>query len=204
MAPVTAQVTAGRFRRPSGVARSMSTLPDNVKSLLDAGTYVTLTTLKQDGTPHSTVMWADYDGEDIVFATVIGRLKEKHLRNDPRVAVSLFDPENPYSYTTINGTATLNIEGGKELIQQLSQKYRGQPYTWDEGTDNVRVVVRVTPEPGGCRTGSHTGAEPTQNRGGSGRVVRAVRHHRHGCGRVLCISRYRNHVVWSAVTAPPE
>jgi PPOX class probable F420-dependent enzyme len=123
------------------------TLPENVKKLLDAATFVTLTTLTADGSPHSTVMWADYDGDDVVFATVVGRLKERHLRREPRVSVSLFDPDNPYSYTTVNGDARIEDgPAGAELIQKLSHKYRGQPYTWDEGTDNVRVVVRVTPQ----------------------------------------------------------
>ena len=120
-------------------------LPDQAKVLLDKPTFVTLTTLREDGTPHSTVMWADRDGDDIVFATVIGRVKERHLRRDPRVSVSFFDPDNEYTYITINGTATLE-EGGAELIQELSKKYRGEPYTWDEGTDNVRVLVRVKPD----------------------------------------------------------
>src|SRR5579862_1583391 len=98
----------------------MTELPQRVKTLLDTATFVTLTTLAKDGSPHSTVMWADYDGDDIVFATVVGRLKERHLRREPRVSVSLFDPANPYSYTTVNGTASLDVEGGKELIQKLS------------------------------------------------------------------------------------
>ncbi len=121
-------------------------LPDLAKALLDVDTFVTLTTLAKDGTPHSTVMWAARDGDDVLFATVVGRLKERHISRDPRVSVSMFDPANQYSYVTINGTAALNPDGGPELIQTLSQKYTGGPYTNDEGTDNVRVVVRVTPE----------------------------------------------------------
>ena len=122
-------------------------LPDQAKTLLDKPTFVTLTTLRSDGTPHSTVMWADRDGDDIVFATVIGRVKERHLRNDPRVSVSFFDPANEYNYVTINGTAVLEDgEAGRQLIQDLSHKYRGEPYTWDQGTNNVRVLVRVKPD----------------------------------------------------------
>jgi PPOX class probable F420-dependent enzyme len=121
-------------------------LPDLAKKLLDTDTFVTLTTVAKDGTPHSTVMWADRDGEDIIFATVIGRLKERHIRRDPRVSVSVFDPDNPYAYVTVNGTATLDPDGGPELIQSLSRKYTGERYSNDDGTDNVRVVVRVTPD----------------------------------------------------------
>jgi PPOX class probable F420-dependent enzyme len=116
------------------------------KNLLDAGTFVTLTTLTADGSPHSTVMWADREGDDIVFATLVGRVKERHIRRDPRVSVTAFDPDNQYSYVTVNGIATLEPEGGPELIQRLSHKYTGDRYANDEGTDNVRIVVRVTPE----------------------------------------------------------
>ena len=120
-------------------------LPDLAKKLLDTPTFVTLTTLRPDGTPHSTPMWAKRDEDTVVISTVVGRLKEKHLRQDPRVSVSILDPDNPYSYVTVDGTASLDPEGGPELIQELSRKYTGGPYTNDEGTDNVRVVVRIAP-----------------------------------------------------------
>jgi PPOX class probable F420-dependent enzyme len=120
-------------------------LPDLAKTLLDRDTHVTLTTIAKDGSPHSTTMWAARDGDDVVFATVVGRAKEVHLRANNRVAVSFFDPDDPYAAVSIRGTATLATEGGTDLIQSLSQKYTGQPYTADEGTENVRVVVRVTP-----------------------------------------------------------
>lgn len=120
-------------------------LPDLAKKLLDTSTYVTLTTLRPDGSAHSTPMWVKRDEDTVVFSTVVGRRKEQHLRRDPRATVSVFDPDNPYSYVTVEGTATLDPEGGPELIQELSRKYTGGPYSNDEGTDNVRVVVRITP-----------------------------------------------------------
>lgn len=120
-------------------------LPDLAKKLLDTDTFVTLTTLRRDGAPHSTTMWAKRDGDDIVISTVESRLKARHIARDPRVTVSMFDPGNPYSYVTVEGVATMTREGGRELIDELSRKYTGERYTNDEGTDNVRVVVRITP-----------------------------------------------------------
>lgn len=120
-------------------------LPDLAKKLLDLPTFVTLTTLKVDGAPHSTTMWAARDGDDVLISTTEQRLKAKHMRHDPRVAVNMFDPDNPYSYVTVEGTAVMTREGGDELIQSLSRKYTGEPYTFDEGTGNIRVVVRITP-----------------------------------------------------------
>jgi PPOX class probable F420-dependent enzyme len=125
----------------------MSTqLPDLAKKLLDEATFVTLTTLRKDGTPHSTTMWAKRDGDAIVISTVESRQKAKHMARDPRVTVSLFDPDNPYNYVTVEGIATMTREGGPELIQELSRKYTGLAYTNDEGTANVRVVVTITPK----------------------------------------------------------
>ena len=121
-------------------------MSQKAKDLLDAPTFVTVTTLARDGSPQSTVLWAKRDGDDVLLSTIVGRVKEKHLRRDPRITVSCFDPDNPYAYVTIAGTASLTTEDGFALIDELSLKYDGVHYTGDEGTDNVRVIVRVSPE----------------------------------------------------------
>lgn len=120
-------------------------LSEQAKALLDGPTYVTLTTIAKDGSPHSTLMWAERDEDVVVFSTVVGRAKELHLRGNDKVGVSFFDPQNPFAAVSIRGLAAVSHDGGPELIQRLAQKYLGGPYTFDEGTDNVRVIVRVTP-----------------------------------------------------------
>lgn len=121
-----------------------TSLPDNVRRLLDGATFVVVTTVNPDGSPHSTVMWAKRDGDDVIFSTVRGRKKARNLERDTRVSVCAYDPAQPYSYFTVDGDVTLTDEGGKELINELSLKYNNQPYTFD-GPDAVRVVCRVTP-----------------------------------------------------------
>jgi PPOX class probable F420-dependent enzyme len=119
-------------------------LPESVKALLDAPTFVTVTTVGKDGSPHSTVLWIKRDGDDVLFSTVRGRQKTRNMERDPRVSVCGYDPANPYSYFTVSGTVTLDETGGDDLINELSMKYQGQPYTHDKpGT--VRVVCRLTP-----------------------------------------------------------
>jgi PPOX class probable F420-dependent enzyme len=119
-------------------------LPDAVKALLDAPTYVVVTTLKKDGSPHSTVMWIKRDGDDVVFSTVRGRQKTRNLDRDPRASVCFYDPANPYSYFTVEGEVTMDPEGGRELIDELSLKYGGQHYP-EESPETVRVVCRLKP-----------------------------------------------------------
>jgi PPOX class probable F420-dependent enzyme len=121
-------------------------LPENAKKLLDQATFVTVATLNPDGSPQTSILWATYEGDDILLSTVAGRAKERNWRRDPRTSVIFFDPADPYAYVEVRGSVELTTDGGPELIQTLSQIYTGGPYTGDEGTDNVRVVARLRPD----------------------------------------------------------
>ena len=123
----------------------MTGLPDQAKKLLDDANYVVVATSNTDGSPQTSVLWATYEGDELLLSTVQGRKKETNWLKDPRVSVLILDRENPYSYVEVRGTVSMSTEGGPELIERLSQAYTGQSYTGDEGTDNVRVVVRVQP-----------------------------------------------------------
>ncbi len=121
----------------------MATLSDNHRALLDAPNYATVATLTKDGSPQTSIVWVKRDGDDVLFSTVVGRAKERHLSRDPRVSITVQNGENPYQYAEFRGEASLTTEGGFDLINELSHKYGGRDYTGDVGTDNVRVIVRV-------------------------------------------------------------
>ena len=78
---------------------------------------------------------------DIVIA---GRLKDRNIRRDPRVSVTIMQRENPENYTEIRGVATITDEGGLKLDNDLSWKYDGKD-AGEDATGAVRVVVRVEP-----------------------------------------------------------
>ena len=102
-----------------------------------------LTTLNADGSPQMTTMWVTRDGDDVLFSTLEGRQKPRNLRRDPRAAVVLVNPENPFEYLEISGTVTLT-EDPDSLIDVLAQKYLGSDYPPEpEGT--VRLIVRLPP-----------------------------------------------------------
>jgi PPOX class probable F420-dependent enzyme len=120
-------------------------LPDDVKKLLDAPTYVVVSTVGKDGSPHSTVLWVKRDGDDVLFSTTRGRQKTKNMERDPRVSVCAYDPANPFSFFAVSGEVTLDEAGGRELIDELSMKYLGKPYP-EEPAGTVRVVCRLRPQ----------------------------------------------------------
>lgn len=124
----------------------MASLTDDQRQFLDNPYHATVTTLRQDGSPHSTVVWIDRENGSVLFNTAVGRAKERHLRNDPRVSVLVVDPENAYKWVAITGRAELTTDGADDEIDKLAKKYLGEEtYPW-RSADEQRINVRITPE----------------------------------------------------------
>ena len=105
-------------------------------------------TIREDGTPHVTPVWVDYDGEDVLFNTAAPRAKWKNLKRDPRVTVEVHSLENPYEYVMVSGTAELDEdeERANRHIDKMSLKYRGVPEYQNHRPGERRVIVRVKAE----------------------------------------------------------
>ncbi|MCK9929229.1 PPOX class F420-dependent oxidoreductase [Frankia sp. Mgl5] len=123
----------------------MGKLDDGAKELLEKPFHGWVTTLTADGSPHSTVVWVDVDGDDVLFNTAVGRVKEKHLRKDPRVSVGVLDPEDRYHLVSVTGTATLDTEGADAHIDRLAKKYLGVDSYPFRKPGEQRIIVRITP-----------------------------------------------------------
>ncbi|MFJ9867228.1 PPOX class F420-dependent oxidoreductase [Streptomyces sp. NPDC101165] len=123
-------------------------LSDRLKSLLDGPVFIVVGTVQPDGSPQLSPVWVKRDGEQILFSTTVDRRKKKNLDRDSRVSVVVQDPEMPYVYGEIRGTAEMTTQGGEELIDELSMKYTGKKYAEfnpASAQDAERVVVRITP-----------------------------------------------------------
>ena len=124
----------------------MAKLSEQQLSLIRGKNFGTISTLREDGSPHATPVWIDTDGEHVVFNTSIGRAKERHLRRDPRVAVTVL-PENPQEgYLSVTGTAELSEDGAKEHIDKMAKKYLGVDEYPYRNPEETRVIVRVHPD----------------------------------------------------------
>ncbi|MGW7252876.1 PPOX class F420-dependent oxidoreductase [Streptomyces sp. NPDC054834] len=123
-------------------------LSDRLKALLDGPVFVVLGTIQPDGSPQLSPVWAKRDGDDVLISTTVDRRKAKNLDRDPRADVVVQDPESPYEYAEIRGTAETTTEGGQALIDELSLKYTGKPYAEfnpASAQDAERLVVRIRP-----------------------------------------------------------
>ena len=122
-------------------------LPDALLDLLRRPSPCFLSTLMPDGSPQMTQTWVDTDGHDVLINTVRGHQKVRNVERDPRVALNVADPDDPSRYFEVRGRVTeVTEEGAREHIDELSQRYIGAPYPWFGGRDQVRLLVRISPE----------------------------------------------------------
>ena len=125
----------------------MAKLTDKQRTFIADNPFVaTVTTLRGDGSPHATIVWVDAEDGGLTFNTAVGRAKERHLRSDPRVSLTVIDPKNTYQWVSVSGRAELTKDGADDQIDQLAKKYLGEDtYPW-RSPDEERIKVKVTPE----------------------------------------------------------
>ena len=126
----------------------MVSIPDDFTDLFEKETFAHVATLTDDGAPHVTPVWIDYDadGDRVLFNTERGRRKERNLREDPTVGVSMVDPDNPYRRLSIIGEVDeLTTDGAREHIDELARRYTDEDeYPFPIETERVLVRIRVT------------------------------------------------------------
>ncbi|MCC6205998.1 MAG: PPOX class F420-dependent oxidoreductase [Hyphomicrobiales bacterium] len=122
-------------------------LPENWKTILKQPVLVHFTTVMADGSPQTSPVWVDVEGDDILINSAVGRVKDKNVRRDPRVAVSAVDPDNAYRALMVRGRVIdITTEGAEAQIDALAKKYIGQDtYPWRRPGE-VRVTYRIRPE----------------------------------------------------------
>ncbi len=118
---------------------------EETRKLLGKKVFATVATLNRDGGPQTSVVWVALDDDAIVFSTTADRLKGRNLARDPRISLTVFDPEDPYHTVDIRGVAELVDDPDKALPRQLSHKYRGEDPP-PESQDTRRLIVRIRPE----------------------------------------------------------
>jgi PPOX class probable F420-dependent enzyme len=116
-------------------------LSDGQKALAHLGTVM------PNGAPQVTPVWFDYDGTFIRVNSARGRLKDRNMRRNPAVALSIVDPANPYRYVGMLGRVVeITEEGGDAHIDRLAKKYLGEDRYPDRRPGEVRVIYRIAPE----------------------------------------------------------
>lgn len=125
-------------------------IPQSVRDLLATGPLGHLVTLDADGTPHVTLVWAGFDGDDLAFATFPDQHKLESIRRDPRVAISFQANESAgetlHPYAVISGRGLVTEGGALEWMDHLAQYYIGADQQFPMREVPPGFVIRVTVE----------------------------------------------------------
>ena len=116
------------------------------QQFLDQPFVGVVTTLRPDGSPHSTVVWVEQADGEVSFNTATGRAKERHLDADSRLSLIVVDPQDAYRWISISGHADLTFEDADAQIDRLAKKYIGKDeYPWRKASE-TRLKVLIDPQ----------------------------------------------------------
>lgn len=125
----------------------MTELSSKVAKLLGKRTFAHLATVMPDGSPQVSPVWVDVEGDTILVNSAEGRLKDKNVRRDQRVALSATDPDNPYEAVMIRGRVVeVTREGANEHIDKMAKKYIGKDRYPFAQPGEVRVLYKIVPD----------------------------------------------------------
>ena len=120
--------------------------PD-VQKLFKEKNFASFATVMKDGSPQVTPVWVDYDEGNIMINTAEGRVKQRNVTRNPKVAVSITDSTNPYTMVTVRGTITEQTnQGADEHIDKMAKKYLGVDKYPFRAQGEKRILLRVRPE----------------------------------------------------------
>ena len=123
-----------------------ATIPANFLDLFKKPAFANLATLNPDGSPQVTPVWCDFDGTNVLINTARGRVKHLNLQREPRVALAILDPENPYRYLGIQGRVAEMTEAGADAhIDRMAKKYLNKDKYPFRAAGEVRVLVKIAP-----------------------------------------------------------
>ena len=124
-----------------------ATIPENFRDLLTKKAFASLATVMADGSPQVTPVWFDSDGNHLRVNSAKGRVKDRNMRRNGRVALVILDPENPYRHMAIRGRVEEITESGADAhIDSLAKKYLGQDRYPYRQPGEVRVIYKIAPE----------------------------------------------------------
>ena len=124
---------------------STTTLPESHADLLDGPNFAHLATVRPDGSPQSSVMWFAWDGSHLKLTHTKNRQKFANLEKEPRVALSIADPNDQYRFIEVRGRLE-SIEDDDEVAsfyKSLQARY-GMDYEVPDAP--VRVIITIKAE----------------------------------------------------------
>jgi PPOX class probable F420-dependent enzyme len=121
-----------------------------LRAVVESGPLVHLTTVNADGSPQVSVVWAGFDGGDLVTAHLPHNLKVRNLERDPRAVLSFLGPHEPEAflqpYAVLRTRATVEpSDRAWDVLDALAKVYVS-PHTTFPAPRQPGFIVRYAVE----------------------------------------------------------
>jgi PPOX class probable F420-dependent enzyme len=124
----------------------MVPLPESVKKLIEAKTYANFATIMPDGSPHVVQTWVDHDRDTVLINTNEGSQKHRNAERNPKVALDICDPTNPFNMAIIRGRVIeITRNGAEDHVDKLAKKYLGQDKYSGRRPGVNRILIKIEP-----------------------------------------------------------
>jgi PPOX class probable F420-dependent enzyme len=126
--------------------KSEPVIPESYEDLLASTAVAHIATIGPHGEPQNNPVWFGWDGEHLMFSQTKTRQKYRNIKRDPRIAVSIVDPENHLRYLEVRGEVVrIDEDPDLEFINSMAKKYLGlDKYPYHQPGDE-RVVIVIEP-----------------------------------------------------------
>ena len=117
-------------------------IPPGHADLLARPLFARVATVRPDGAPHTSVMWFAWDGTCLKLDLSRRGQKFRNISADPRVSVSLADPDNPYRSLEVRGVASVGDDPDGAFFTDLARRYGYASLPQSSLQDRAAVSVR--------------------------------------------------------------
>lgn len=123
-----------------------SKMSPEVAKLIEDKNLAFVATLMKNDSPQITPVWIDLVDGIILVNTAKGRVKQKNVSRDPRVAIAIVDRNNPYNMVTIQGNVVeQTTEGADKHIDKMAKKYLGVDKYPFAMPGEERILLKIVP-----------------------------------------------------------
>jgi PPOX class probable F420-dependent enzyme len=104
-------------------------IDDDVRKFLDRPNPAVIATVRPDGQPVSVATWYLLDGDRLLVNMDAGRKRLAHLREDPRVSLTVLDLDSWYTHVSVQGRVVeWRDDGDLADIDRLARQYGRERY----------------------------------------------------------------------------
>ena len=124
----------------------MSVIPEEFQDLLERPSFAQLGTVRPDGTPQVNPMMFEWDGSRLRFSHKSTRQKFRNIAQNPYIAASIPDPDDPYRYVEVRGKVEdVSPDTDGAFFRRVVAHYRNPDSNNNTSTPDVadRVVITV-------------------------------------------------------------